>query len=88
MVMLLPHGFEGQGPEHSYAYLDRFLSMCAEDNLQVCVPTRAQHFPSLRRQIMRTFRKPLIMMMPKSLLRYPPLSNLTEFTDDLPTGAG
>ena len=83
MVMLLPNGFEGQGPEHSYGYLDRFLSLCAEDNLQVCVPTRpSQHFHALRRQIMRAFRKPAIMMMPKSLLRYPPSwSKLSELTE-------
>jgi 2-oxoglutarate dehydrogenase E1 component len=83
MVLMLPHGFEGQGPEHSYAYLSRFLALCAEDNMQVCVPTRpAQVFHVLRRQMMRPFRKPLILMMPKSLLRYPPsFSNLSELTD-------
>ena len=83
LVLMLPHGLEGQGPEHSNAYLDRFLSMCAEDNMQVCVPTRpAQVFHVLRRQMNRPFRKPLILMMPKSLLRYPPsYSTLAEFTD-------
>jgi 2-oxoglutarate dehydrogenase E1 component len=83
LVLLLPHGFEGQGPEHSNAYLERFLSLCAEDNLQVCVPTHpAQYFHLLRRQIHRRFRKPLVLMMPKALLRYAPsASNIEEFTD-------
>jgi len=83
LVMMLPHGFEGQGPEHSNGYLDRFLSLCAEDNMQVVVPTRpAQIFHVLRRQIRRPFRKPLVLMMPKSLLRYgPSCSKLSEFTD-------
>jgi 2-oxoglutarate dehydrogenase E1 component len=83
LVMMLPHGFEGQGPEHSNGYLDRFLSLCAEDNMQVCVPTRpAQMFHLLRRQQHRPFRKPLILMTPKSLLRYPPSwSTLAEFMD-------
>jgi 2-oxoglutarate dehydrogenase E1 component len=71
VVLLLPHGFEGQGPEHSSARLERFLSIAAEDNIQVVYPTTpAQYFHCLRRQVLRQWRKPLVVMTPKSLLRH------------------
>jgi 2-oxoglutarate dehydrogenase E1 component len=82
LVMLLPHGSEGQGPEHSSARLERYLELCAEDNMQVVnITTAANYFHALRRQMKRTFRKPLIVMSPKSLLRAKHVgSSIADFT--------
>jgi 2-oxoglutarate dehydrogenase E1 component len=83
-VLLLPHGLEGLGPEHSSARLERFLELCADDNIQVCNPTTpAQYFHLLRRQAKASFRKPLIVMTPKSLLR---LSSAVSELNDLCNG--
>ncbi|HMN40252.1 MAG TPA: 2-oxoglutarate dehydrogenase E1 component [Phycisphaerales bacterium] len=83
LVLLLPHGYEGQGPEHSSARLERFLQLCADENMEVVYPsTGAQTFHMLRRQMLRNFRKPLIVMTPKKFLRIP-----TATVDELSTGA-
>ena len=84
IVMLLPHGYEGQGPEHSNAYLERYLTLCAEENIQVCnLTTPGQYFHALRRQLKRPLRRPLVIMAPKSLLRSP---RCVSPVDELVTG--
>jgi 2-oxoglutarate dehydrogenase E1 component len=84
LTMLLPHGYEGQGPEHSSARLERYLQLCAEHNIQVCAPTTpAQVFHMLRRQAIRPLRKPLVVMSPKSLLRH---KEATSTLEDLANG--
>jgi 2-oxoglutarate dehydrogenase E1 component len=83
LTLLLPHGLEGSGPEHSSARLERFLTLAAEDNLQIAIPsTPAQYFHLLRRQVLRPWRKPLVVMTPKSLLRHPKVASpLAAFTE-------
>ena len=89
LVLLLPHGYEGQGPEHSSARPERFLQLAARDNIQVCQPsTAAQHFHLLRRQALRQWRKPLVVLTPKGMLRHPAAASPLSDTHQRPISAG